>query len=282
VLEKPIRTRGVPFGRPLVMVPGAVVLAIFLVVRATHARPLPPPPPAPVAPILPPPPDVVTFQILMLGDSTANSLGWGLRGARRKGVAVENRGQDGCTMLADTCRGEHWFDDVKEIHPNVTLVFPGGAFLHGLTIDHRWRKACFGGWDEKFEKYMAKRLADVALAASDVHGQAWAVTLPDPLGPYDSPAFRDEVDCINASIRKVAARIPAVHVLEFGRRVCPDHECERELAGKTIRPDGVHYDIDGARDLSNWILDQIGAPQVASETLVDGGPFSDAEAADAN
>jgi hypothetical protein len=181
-------------------------------------------------------------------------------------------------MLADTCRGEKWFDDVRDVHPNATLVFPGGAFLHGLTIDRRWRKACFRGWDEKFETHMAKRLADVALAATDVHGEVWAVTLPDPLGPYDNAQFRDEVDCINASIRKVAATVPAVHVLEFGKRVCPDHECVRELNGKTIRPDGVHYDIDGARELSNWILDQIGAPAPAA--TLDAGSAKGATALD--
>jgi hypothetical protein len=127
---------------------------------------------------------------------------------------------------------------------------------------------------------MAKRLADVALAASDIGGEAWAVTLPDPLGPYDSAAFRDQVDCINASIRKVAAAVPALHVLEFGKRVCPNHECVRELAGKTIRPDGVHYDIDGARELSAWILEQIGAPP--PDAITDAGSSGDAQTPSAN
>ena len=265
--EQPIRRRGLPFGRPQVMVPSVVLVAIFMVVGATHARPLPPPPPPPVA-ILPPQPEPITFQILVVGDSTGNSLGWGLRGVQRKGVAIENRGQDGCTMLADTCGGEKWIGHVKDVHPNATLFFVGGAFLHGLTIDGRWRKACSRGWDEKFEKNVAKRLGDLAAAASDTGGAVWAVTLPDPLGPYDSKDFRDETDCINASIRKVAANVPTVHVLEFGAHVCPHHDCTRELGGKTIRPDGVHYDIDGAREISTWALEQIDpSPPDAGITL---------------
>jgi peptidoglycan/LPS O-acetylase OafA/YrhL len=277
LLEKPIRRRGVPFGKPWLVVPASLVLAIFTVVRATHARPLPPP--APVAVLPPAEPEKISFQILLLGDSTANSLGWGLRGVQRKGVAVENRGQDGCTMLADTCRGEKWFDDVKDVHPNATLVFPGGAFLHGLTLNGRWTKACARGWDDKFEKNMSKRLNDLALAAQDTHGEVWALTLPDPLGPYDSAPFRKEVDCINDSIRKVASAVRTIHVLEFGAHVCPNHECARELNGKTIRPDGVHYDIDGARELSRWILDQIGAPEPPPETNDGGAPDEDAATA---
>ncbi|MEO7110619.1 MAG: acyltransferase family protein [Polyangiaceae bacterium] len=276
-LEQPIRTRGVPFGRPLVIVPIALVLAIFMVVRATHARPLPPP--APVVLVPPPAPDKITFQILLLGDSTANSLGWGLRGVQRKGVAVENRGQDGCTMLADTCGGEKWFGHIKEVHPNATLLFVGGAFLHGLTLNGRWSKACTRGWDDKLEKNMSKRLSDLADAASDTNGEVWVVTLPDPLGPYDSAPYRKEIDCINESIRKVAAGAPTVRVLELGAHVCPAHECTRELNGKTIRPDGVHYDIDGARELSRWVLDQVGAPEPPPEILDAGSVDQDSATA---
>ncbi len=41
LFERPIRMRGLPFGRPLVMVPAAVALALVLVVRGTYARELP-------------------------------------------------------------------------------------------------------------------------------------------------------------------------------------------------------------------------------------------------
>ncbi|MEO8878140.1 MAG: acyltransferase family protein [Polyangiaceae bacterium] len=269
--EQPIRQRGVPFGRPMIMVPGAVALAVLLVVRATHARPLPLPPPPPPVPVLPPAPDIVTFQILIVGDSTGNSLGWGLRGVQRKGVAVENRGQDGCTMLADTCGGEKWFDYVKDVHPNATLFFVGGAFLHGLTLNGRWRTACFPVWNERFEKYVKRRLEDLALAESDVGGEVWAVTLHDPLGPYDSEKYRRETSCINDSIRKVASTIPKVRVLELGAHVCPNHECVRELNDKIIRPDGVHYDIDGAREISTWALEQIDPTPPDAGAIFDSG-----------
>jgi peptidoglycan/LPS O-acetylase OafA/YrhL len=258
VLERPIRRHGVPFGRPVVIVPAAVALAVLLVVRATYARPTA----APAMPMLPPPPgagstEPVRFQIMLLGDSTANSLGWGLRGVQRPGVAVELRGQDGCTMLADMCGGERWSADVAELHPDATLVYLGGAFLHGLTIDNRWRKACHPGWDAKFEKYLTQRLGELQAAHGKGHGKVWAVTIPYPLGPYDSADFRAEVDCINASTRKAAAAVDGVKVLELGEQFCPKGVCIREHAGYEIRPDGVHYRIEGVAALATWALDEL-------------------------
>ncbi len=254
-LERPIRTRGLPFGRPLVMVPAAVALAIVLVVRATHARPAPPSPPplVDIAAALDDAGPTPPFRIMLLGDSTANSLGWGLRGLQDRGVTVELRGQDGCTMLADLCGGEVWSQHVRELRPDATIVFLGGAFLHGVTVDGRWRKSCHPGWDDKFEGYLAKRLAEL----TSPFGRVYASTIPYPLGPYDSADFRAEVDCINREIRKAAAAVPGVLVLDFAEELCPKGECQRELRGTVIRPDGVHYCIEGVADASRWVLTEL-------------------------
>ncbi len=247
LLEQPIRKRGVPFGRAVYVVPAAVALTVLLVVRATHARPLPPS--APFANDQGP----VTFRIALFGDSTANSLGWGLRGVRKPGVGVELLGKDGCTMLADTCGGPQWAQQMKDLHPNATLVFLGGAFLHGLSIDGGWRKSCHPGWDSKFQGTLELRLG--ALKAEE--GPLWAVTVPYPLGPYDNATYRAEVDCINASIRAAAAAVPGVQILDLAERVCPKSVCEREIDGVPIRPDGVHYSMDGGAGVSRWLLEQI-------------------------
>ena len=74
----------------------------------------------------------------MLGDSTANSLGWALRGLRKPGLVVDLFGKDGCTMLADTCDGETWAEHADGAR--VAVVFLGGAFLHGVSSHGRWRK----------------------------------------------------------------------------------------------------------------------------------------------
>lgn len=264
-IERPIRKNGVPFGRPIFVVPSAVALALLLVVRATFARPEPPPPaPPPVVAV--PIPEVVTFRVMMVGDSTANSLGWALRSTQRKGLAVDLEGRDGCTMLADTCYGDAWADHVKTIRPNATIVFFGGAFLHGITVKGRWRLACAAPWDDKFESTVQRRLADLKAPNHDVY----LATLPYPLGPYDSEPYRKETDCINASLRKAAAANEGVKVLELGARLCPNRECDLDFGGKTIRPDGVHFDIDGARELAKWVVGEID-PEVDAGTLDDDG-----------
>jgi len=249
-LERPIRTHGLPFGRAVVMLPTAVAIAVLLVVRATYARPLAPPTAstAPVEDAVP-----TTFRVLVLGDSTANSLGWGLRGVRRPGVSVELHGKDGCTMLADTCGGSEWATDERALGPDATLVFLGGAFLHGLPLDEGWRKSCYPGWDKKFVENLARRLAALPANARRV----WIATVPYPLGSYDSSTFREEVDCINSDIRSAVGLAPGVSVLDLAPRLCPGGVCERESDGVLIRPDGVHYAMDGGARISRWVLDQL-------------------------
>ncbi len=257
LLERPIRTRGVPFGRPVFIVPTAVALAVLLVVRATHARPVPPAPRVD----LPPPGGHPTrpaaaapeWRLMVVGDSTANSLGWTIRGLRKVGVAVDLEGKDSCTMLWDTCGAETWAARTRELRPDATLVFFGGAFLHGLGIDGDWRKSCHPGWDRKFEETVTARLGDL----TGERARVFIATLPYPLGPYESAAFRKEVDCINASIRRSAARVPRVNVLELGERLCPKGECEREYEGAIIRVDGVHYSMDGGKGVAEWVLGSV-------------------------
>ena len=262
LLEKPIRTRGLPFGRALYVVPAVVTVAILMVVGGTVARAAPAAPTlgaqslagggggAAFEPVFEP----AQFRVMLLGDSTANSLGWGLRGVRQPGLVVELMGHDGCTMLATTlCDEPLWVERTAQVKPNATLLFLGGAFLHGLTLEGDWRKSCYPGWDRKFEANLEARLADLELP----NGRVWLVTLPYPLDVYDNDTFRQEVDCINASIRKAAAAVPGIKVLELGERLCPKGVCQREHEGVEIRPDGVHYTIDGAASISRWVLEQI-------------------------
>ena len=232
----------------------SVALSIFLVVRATNARPLAPQPSPPSSLVdADDAKGAAVFKVMLVGDSTANSLGWGLRGVRKPGMVFELLGQDGCTMLADMCGGPQWAQQTKDVHPNATLVVLGGAFLHGLTVDGQWRKSCYPGWDTIFESTLAKRLAD--LKSTD--GRVWVVTIPYVLGPWETQTFRHEVDCINTSIRKAATSVDGVRTLELGERLCPKGVCLREFEGAEIRPDGVHYSVDGAVDLSRWVLEQI-------------------------
>ncbi|WP_394833051.1 acyltransferase [Pendulispora rubella] len=259
-LEQPIRQGRLRLGQPVYVVPSALALVVLFVVRATSARASSSEPQAFAPPTLssgpaePPPADEpVQFRVMLVGDSTANSLGWGLRGLHAPGVAVDLMGRDGCTMLWDTCDGHLWAQHTASMQPNASLVFLGGAFLHGLTVKNRWHKACHREWNHKFQETLTKRLDDLKREDTRV----WAVTVPYPLGPWDRADFRAEVDCINATIRKTAALSKDVDVLDLAEYLCPKGTCQREHDGVPIRPDGAHYSIEGAADLARWVFDRI-------------------------
>jgi len=254
-LEQPIRRHGVPFNRPLFIVPAALALSVFLVVRATYARPLHRSLSAMLAQIPSPIPETITFRVMVFGDSTANSLGWGLRSLREKGADVQLMGKDGCNMLAaDQCEGLHWVEHVREQHPNVSIVYLAGAFLHGFSVKGTWHTACRADWDQKFERVLSLRLRELEGEA----GLVFTSTIPYPVGRYDAAEFRDEVDCINTSIRKTVNAVPGVQLIDVGARLCPGGVCQQDVGGdEPVRPDGVHFSIDSAQDLSRWVYEEI-------------------------
>ena len=254
-LERPIRRHGVPFGPPQYIVPAAVALAVLSVVRATYAREQVGAPPmgegssSGEASL-----ESVRYRVVVFGDSTANSLGWGLRGLREKGVAIHLLGKDGCSMLRDTCDGARWPQHVRELGPNAVLVYLGGAFLHGFNQGGTWHTACREDWDQKFQSVLTHRLRDLGAE----NARVFAVTAPYPLGTWDTAEYRSQVDCINSSIRKAATAVPGVQVLDLASRLCPKGVCQQEGPGaELIRPDGVHFSLAGAHALSHWVFEQL-------------------------
>jgi hypothetical protein len=189
---------------------------------------------------------------LVVGDSTASSLGWTLRGLREPGLVVDIEGKDSCSMFGDGCNADRWATLTNAEHPQATLVFVGGAFLYERMVDGRVRHACDPSWDTMLEDTMRSRVAD--LRGPDT--RVWLVTVPYPLGPYDRQSWRDTVDCINASLRRASAS-SGVGVLDLAARVCPRGECERTHDGAKVRSDGVHFDIDGSAEIARWVLNAV-------------------------
>jgi peptidoglycan/LPS O-acetylase OafA/YrhL len=258
LLERPIRRYGLPFIRAHFALPAAVTLAALLIVSSTDAR----------AGLTAGAragsnaslsasevsPDLVRYRIVVFGDSTANSLGWGLRGLHEKGLQVDLLGKDGCSMVDDLCHGEHWAERVRQLQPDATLVYVAGAFLHGFGVDGAWHTACHADWDAKLQQAMVRRLRELELTRSRI----FAVTVPYPVGRWDTPEYRGQIDCINATLRTAVKAVPSVRILDVHEQLCPRGVCKKDLAGiGPIRPDGVHFSIDGARGTAAWVLEQI-------------------------
>ncbi|MEO6598780.1 MAG: acyltransferase family protein [Polyangiaceae bacterium] len=258
-LEQPIRRNGVPFSRPLYIVPAAVALAVFLVVHSTYAEGRPVAQPL-TAPELPPsPPEVVRFRISMFGDSTANSLGWSLRTLHQPGIAVELMGRDGCNMLEDTCRGETWVQQVRELHPNISFVYLAGVFLYGFHVKGDWHTACSADWDAKLQRVLERRFGELQHES----GVVFTATVPYPVGPYENDShdreeFHHRTDCINAVIRTAVTAVPGVRLVDLGAYLCPAGICQQDIGGREpIRPDGVHFSIDSSKALARWVFGEL-------------------------
>jgi len=259
-LEQPIRKHGLPFSRPLYIVPAAVALSVLLVVHATYAEERREPA-APSAQLTSSAaaPEFVRFRIAVFGDSTANSLGWSLRNLHGEGVAIELMGKDGCNMLEDTCDGSRWVEQVRSLHPNASIVYLAGVFLYGFHVHGDWHTACRPDWDARLGRVLALRFAELAQEG----GIVFTATVPYPVGPYenddnDRRDFHQRVDCINAVIRKSAAKVPGVRVLDVASRLCTDGVCQQDVGeSEPIRPDGVHFSIDASKGLAHWVYEEL-------------------------
>ena len=60
--------------------------------------------------------------------------------------------------------------------------------------------------------------------------------------------------------------MPDVGLLDLADHLCPGGICQEALEGATIRPDGVHYDIAGARGVASWVLEEIRSGRPAPPT----------------
>ncbi len=63
--------------------------------------------------------------------------------------------------------------------------------------------------------------------------------------------------CLNAVHRRVAAEDPNVSVVDLGEFVCPHDTCRENIDGAELRPDGLHFEGDGAVVVSRWLTRQL-------------------------
>jgi peptidoglycan/LPS O-acetylase OafA/YrhL len=251
LVEKPIRERAWTSGRAVLSSGAGLAAAAAVVLLGTVPRPSS----AKLALLADPGPDLAAMagelrdriRISVHGDSTANSIGWALRGLRDPRLYVRLEGDDGFSVVS------HELPTWNEKEAEARIVVLGGAFLYGIRVKGKWTKACHPEWNRRFEENFERWLE----AAGDRAERLWVATVPYPVGRYDTEEDRAKVDCINQSIRTVVAKRPALRVLELAELLCPRGVCPRESEGEVIRPDGVHYDIEGSRVLAAAILGEI-------------------------
>ena len=282
-LEQPIRLRGLPFGKPWLVVPASFALAAGVVVLGTRARPVAKVQP-PLQPVvagqwptpysvdsrtLPPanelPPG--TLRILALGDSVSGKLGVALRYRQDEAHAfVAERGVGNCSILESLtvtnlqngpptetggCAAK-WVADVTELRPDVAFIVLGGGYFARMEIDGKKEDSCQPGWHAAYRA----RLTFLVTAMRPFTGRVVLMLAPYPLGRWRSEGLLERVDCYNAILTEVAHE-QNLATVDLATHVCPTRDCILLSQGEPIRPDGLHPDGVGAEESARWTLGEL-------------------------
>ncbi|MBW2454463.1 MAG: acyltransferase [Deltaproteobacteria bacterium] len=65
------------------------------------------------------------------------------------------------------------------------------------------------------------------------------------------------VTCINPPLRRAVSAVGGLRLLDLAEIQCPKGKCTTTCDGETTRPDGVHYDIEGARAIAQRTIEQL-------------------------
>ena len=268
LLEQPIRKRGLPFGKPILVLPAVIGLCSWLLMASTQyiATAKTGLQSLPVLTIIPP----GTKSVLVVGDSVAQALGERMRVVQaEKKIMIAERGTPNCSILEGTLPtlslakrphdggdcDQSWKKDAMTLHPDIALVILGGGHFAPVQIGDTWQRPCEAGWAKAYSAELEKDLREMQPHV----GQLWVTRIPYPLGVWYSAERDGHIDCFNQMIEDVASRVPGVKIVDLARHVCPSGSgsCIKESNGALLRPDGLHFAGDGAKDTARWMLDQI-------------------------
>ncbi len=219
-------------------------------------------------------------RVMILGDSQARSLGYGLeRWAATTGRAlVWNAATEGCGLadegvvvgsvgarpIAERCRSAtgSWEDQVDAFRPDVVIALTSVWDLQDRQLP-TWDEARAPG-DPAFDGYLLDEFTD-AVDTWTAHG-AHVVWMTAPCSRFQAvpgqaadlpPGFDDERAArLNEEILPLLVdRRPDIAVFELDDVLCPDGEYLKGIDGVSpIRVDGIHFSVDG----SIWFAEKYG------------------------
>jgi peptidoglycan/LPS O-acetylase OafA/YrhL len=221
------------------------------------------------------------IRVMLLGDSVALSMGWGLeREGPAAGLSVWNKGGLGCGFLpgdeeldaygkwsaakADTCkewRGA-WLADVDAFQPDVVVVLFGPWDTLELKVEDRLLEVGAPEW----EAYALKELSHTVDVLSSRGAKVMLVTSPcfkpRDLGVDAAADVRlnpQRVDELNDLYWEFAQRhADQVVIADLNRLVCPEGEyTDVTIDGVDLREDGVHFTPEGADLVARWLVPEI-------------------------
>lgn len=272
LIERPIRQGTLLSGRrswaitPLAVVATVVALlasttAPALAVRSSHKS-------TPVHSSLYRGPPV---RVLLVGDSTLETLAIGLGGqAGPYDIESFDGGRLGCgvtsgteyqlqgvdTPMSSLCNGgppatqwpAFWLAKIAEVRPNVVMILAGRREVANRTYEGHWTNIL----NPAYADYVRRQLEYAVQVAGSSGAHVVLMTAPcfdsgeQPGGqpwPEDSPT---RLAIYNGLVRQVAASSPNTSLLNFNAMACPDGHFEEFMDGMQVRmADGVHFTYDG-------------------------------------
>ena len=215
--------------------------------------------------------DGVRPKVLLVGDSVGASLASALtEHPEVLGVEVRSLARPACGLWPEVTRvrfpdgtvradGEgcreliaSWPVEAAAFRPDVAVVvvgFPGGV---DREIDGAWEPFCGARAAGLFEQHL---VAAVEALHTEVDHVVLTTASPRGAGPRQGERV-DDVDCVNATYRRVATSRPWLQVVDLDAHVCPSAYCLASVEGNELRPDGLHYAGPSAAIIGRWVIEQ--------------------------
>jgi peptidoglycan/LPS O-acetylase OafA/YrhL len=280
LVEAPIRSERVRLPRPAASTLGAMAVSAVVVVAVAWPRgpdALPPLPstststsaPRATVPGDPPttaPPAIETVSVL--GDSQALTLAE--NAPDELGIDIHNAANLGCGLSSRyiVLEGERVhrgrcdpilaqaFEEIAAVRPDVVVVLSGVWEASDHLVDGE--DVVFG--DPRWSVLLRD---DIRPALVELSARNRVAVLTTPClaagGQRDDYVVRDldaRIAAYNDVLRVLAGEL-GLQVVELAELLCPDGEVVTELDGFTVRDDGVHYDVVGARIIWPWLLEEL-------------------------
>lgn len=273
LVEQPIRQRRFlrTASRAWVAAPASILAVVVVVFAATPvavtAAPTTFRPPAKQTGSLYTGPPV---KLLLVGDSTAATLGIGLSAYQRDyDIKEQNSGILGCGVTygseyelqgvvgqmdshcTDAPGTESWADvwrhEISTFKPNVVMILAGRWEVTNRTYRGRWTNIL----QSRYAAYVQRQMASAVKLAGSGGAQVVLLTAPcydtgeQPDGetwPEDSP---QRLAKYNSIVREVGSTEPNTTVVNFEAMACPSGHYQTYIDGVDARYDGVHFTLGG-------------------------------------
>jgi peptidoglycan/LPS O-acetylase OafA/YrhL len=273
VVERPIRQRRFlkTAWKVWVAAPASILAVVIIVFAATPVTVIAAPttfrpPTKQTGPLYTGPP----VKLLLVGDSTAYTLGIGLSAYQRDyDIEEKNAGIFGCGVtdgsefelqgvvgqMNSFCSGaagaeswtEAWRHDITTFHPNVVMILAGRWEVVNRTYQGQWTNIT----QPRYARYVKSQLTSAVKLAGSQGARVVLLTAPcydtgeQPNGqpwPEDSP---QRLAKYNSIVRAVGATEPNTTVINFEHLACPSGHYQNYIDGSDVRYDGVHFTLGG-------------------------------------